>query len=173
MENYIVSYVILPHGITDLTQVTIQELPLLMMMYLMSLTSCAIFHEMVQYGHLIFFLIASMIHFTQDFRYMKVRPIYSILLGSNVVLIPMILLYYDLLWLAKVFLIIYMVTFHVPLHYHRIGLKRRDIIYVLICTFIFGIIGPTRLKMIEEDGVEGMDSILACGMVVGHVTWHL
>ena len=38
MENYIVSYVILPHGITDLTQVTIQELPLLLMMYLMRLT---------------------------------------------------------------------------------------------------------------------------------------
>ena len=173
IENYIVSYVIMPHGITDLTRVKVNELPLLFLIYILSLGTCVFIHEILHYGHIILFLVSSIVHFTQDFLYLKYPLIPSIFFGSNVVMIPMILFYYQKIWFAKIFMIMYMVLFHVPLHYHRIKIKRKDIIFILLSMFVFGIMGPMRLKEIEDSGVKGVNSIMVCGLVVGHVGWNL
>ena len=53
IENYIVSYVIMPHGITDLTRVKVNELPLLFLIYILSLGTCVFMHEILHYGHII------------------------------------------------------------------------------------------------------------------------
>ena len=95
IENYIVSYVIMPHGITDLTRVKVNELPLLFLIYILSLGTCVFMHEILHYGHIILFLVSSIVHFTQDFLYLKYPLIPSIFFGSNVVMIPMILFYYQ------------------------------------------------------------------------------
>ena len=50
IENYIVSYVIMPHGITDLTRVKVNELPLLFLIYILSLGTCVFMHEILQEG---------------------------------------------------------------------------------------------------------------------------
>lgn len=173
MEHYITSYVILPHGITDLTRITLHQLPYLLIIYFLGLTSCAIFHEIVQYGHLYLFLVASVIHFTYDFIALKKSLCLSVLSSSAVVLTPLVLLQNQMLWFAKVFMIIYMVCFHVPLHYHRLKLKRRDIIPILGCTAVFGIYGPQILSSVEDNGAEGMESVMVCGLVVGHVSWNM
>ena len=59
IENYIVSYVIMPHGITDLTRVKVNELPLLFLIYILSLGTCVFMHEILHYGHIILFLVSS------------------------------------------------------------------------------------------------------------------
>ena len=173
IENYIVSYVILPHGITDLTKSKKQELPLLLLVYCFSFSICLLLHDLVNHGHIILFLISSIIHFTLDFTYILIPLNISIIMALITVSIPMILLYCNMLRLAKLFILCYMVPFHVPLHYTRIKLKRKDIPPIILCTIFFGIYGPSKLKLIEDENVEGFDSIMLCGLVVGHVIWNL
>lgn len=173
IENYIVSYVILPHGITDLTRSKKNELPLLLLVYSFSFSICSLLHDLFKYGHIILFLTSSIIHFTLDFTYINIPLNISILMSATTVLTPMILLYYNMLWLAKLFMICYMVPFHVPLHYSRIKLKRTDIPPIILFTVIFGIYGPSKLKLIEDQSAEGFHSIMLCGLVVGHVIWNL
>ena len=172
IDNYIVSYVIMPHGITDLTKCKINQVPLLMIIYLISLLSCGGLHELIRYGHIILFLFSSLIHFSQDFIYIGKSYLESICLGSLIIIIPFIFYYIDLLWIAKNFMILYMILFHVPLHYKRVKINRKDLISIIGCTFIFGIIGPSMLKEIEDNKIEGSYSIGVCGLVVGHVSWN-
>lgn len=173
IENYIVSYVILPHGITDLIKLKKNELPLLLLVYVFSFSICSLLHDIVKYGHIALFLISSIIHFSQDFIYINIPLNKSIIIGHVIVLIPLILLYYNMLYLAKIFMLFYMVPFHVPLHYKRIKLQRIDILPIIPTTIIFGIYGPSTLKLIENDNVQGVNSIILCGLVVGHVIWNL
>jgi hypothetical protein len=49
IENYIVSYVILPHGITDLTRSKKHELPLLLLVYSFSFSICSLLHDLFKY----------------------------------------------------------------------------------------------------------------------------
>ena len=60
IENYIVSCVILPHGITDLIKIKKNELPILLLVYVFSFSICSLFHDLFKYGHIVLFLISSM-----------------------------------------------------------------------------------------------------------------
>ena len=173
IDYYLVSFLILPHGITDLSKVSFKKLPSLLSIYSLSLLTCGFMHELVRYGHIYLFLFSSMIHFSQDFYYFKNNIYISFLSGSMVVFIPIYLLYIGYLLFAKVWMLIYMILFHVPLHYYRIKLTRKDIPFILATTFIFGIIGPEALLTIEDQVVEGFYSIFLSGIVVGHVVWNL
>ena len=97
IENYIVSYVILPHGITDLIKIKKNELPLLLLVYVFSFSICSLLHDIIKYGHIALFLISSIIHFTQDFIYINIPLRKSIIIAHLIVLIPLILLYYNIL----------------------------------------------------------------------------
>ncbi len=172
-EYYLTSLIILPHGITDLTRASIQSVPLLLITYLIGLVSCGGLHELIQYGHIGLFLGASLIHFYRDFKDVGHNAILSASESMFVVATPCILLYYDMLLYAKYFMMLYMISFHVPLHYKRLQLKRKDIAPLLCTTFLFGIMGPSLLKDIEENEAEGLYSIMGCGLVVGHVAWNV
>lgn len=172
-DYYLASFIIVPHGITDLTKVTFENFPLLIIIYLLSLISCGGLHEIVQYGHIILFLCASILHFSQDFRYLKISRFLSLMNGCMVIFIPSFLFYYNYLIYAKNFILFYMIFFHVPIHYIRINASRRDLAIILGTTFISGIYGPSILEGIENDNIEGMNSVLGCGMVVGHISWNL
>ena len=172
-DYYLTSFIIVPHGITDLTKVSLQNIPLLIIIYLLSLISCGGLHEIVQYGHVILFLISSVFHFSQDFRYLKMSRYLSLMNGCIVIFIPCALFYYNYLIYAKNFMLFYMIFFHVPIHYIRIKATRRDLFIILVTTFISGIFGPSILEDIESNNIEGLNSVLGCGMVVGHISWNI
>ena len=44
---------------------------------------------------------------------------------------------------------------------------------ILGCTAVFGIYGPQILSSVEDNGAEGMESVMVCGLVVGHVSWNM
>ena len=171
-DYYLTSFVIIPHGITDLTQISIRQLPILLITYLFGLLSCTGFHEFISYGHIGFFLCMSVLHFYQDFIYLNIRPILSLLGGTSIVGVPSLLLYYDQLILAKYFMVWYMIFYHVPMHYSRVKANRKDIAGILLITFVSGIIGPSILKEIETNGANDLYSVMGCGMVSGHVLWN-
>jgi len=172
IEYILTSLIILPHGITDLSQIPLTQLPKLCLFYLMNLMTCGFLHEYYPYGHVFFFLFSSWIHFSQDFYSMKFPLHLSSIGGLSVVSIPSILLYYNYLLYAKYFMLSYMIFFHVPLHYYRIRIRRKDISAILLFTFLFGMIGPSTLALIEQQSVQGPYSVIGCGIVTGHVFWN-
>lgn len=173
IEYYIVSYVILPHGITDLTRCKFKKIPLLLVTYHLSFLICLYFRNLFGYGHLVIFLLCSIVHFSEDLKYIDIPVPLSIYMSTMIVGIPLLLFYYNIVWLAKLFILSYMVSFHVPLHYTKIKLQRKDIFPIIMSTIFFGIYGPPQLKLIEEQKAQELNSVLLIGLVLGHVTWNL
>lgn len=170
--NMIVSCVILPHGITDLTQCNIKDLPSLFMIYLSSLFITYLSSFIYKYLHLYIFIISSFIHFKKDFIYLKFTIRLSYLLSFTILLMCFCLSYYNLL-LAKKFMITYMILFHIPLHYKKISIKMLDLASILFFTLIFGLFIPKKLEYIENNNLDSIESITLISLVLGHTLWNI
>lgn len=170
--NTIVSCVILPHGITDLTHCNKERIPSLLIIYSFSFILTFLSTFIYKYFHLYIFLLSSIVHFNKDFIYLDFSENESYLLSSTIIVIPLCLCYYNLL-LAKIFMLTYMILFHVPLHYKKISLKRIDIIPILILTVMFGLYIPNKLEYIENNHLDSIECISLVSLVLGHTLWNI
>ena len=170
--NTIVSCVILPHGITDLTHCSVKKLPSLFIVYSYSFILTYLSSLINKYFHLYIFLLSSFIHFKNDFRFLNFSIRLSYLSSFIIILLPLYVSFHNLV-LSKLFMLIYMIFLHVPLHYKKISLKKIDFISIIFLTVIFGLFIPKQLDYIENNNLSSIECISLISLVLGHTLWNI
>lgn len=168
----IASSVIIPHGITDLTHCKKQNLIYLLLTYILSFIFVIIVSYINQYFHIVTFLISSLIHFKDDFIYLNYSNIISFLLSSLIIIIPIFMTIFNLLYFAKIFILSYMIILHVPLHYKKVSIKRIDIITIVLLSIIMGLYIPSILIYIENNNLNSFECKSLISLVLGHTIWN-